>query len=265
MRFSFAALKRKQSSTVERVARGALQAAGVGVAAAGLLGYGVFRLVTWPVRALLSSSNNQRNVASFSYSQRMENSGVPFASTNPFVMLMLRLALPGVSSVVSAVAKKALKRLQQTAAVAEKCFEVTAERAEQMGLVVGPLTDVEDDVTQAGEEQVILTFAVVKETGEVVSTMGKCRITFDSKDKKKVKRVHSFYEKSTNGQVVDILLDTSPGLKYSKKGEDDDDDGATRGGGSGGGSGGANRSGSKKASQVLDAEIVEDSSVKNKH
>lgn len=123
-------------------------------------------------------------------------------------------------------------------------MKATAESALRLELVVGSVSDLaEDRSPTTGERLLVLTFPVVDATTQTMLTStAKCRITLDSNNK--ARRVHSFYERPSDGAVVDLYVmqrhdDDSP--------PNDDNDNSSGGGG---------------RRVVLDAEVVQETPFK---
>lgn len=204
-----------------------LKGLGVGVGATGLVAYGAFRLLAWPVRSVWRSVTGQRSKA-LAYSRGPAGPDKP----NPFVAAMLMMAAPGMVSIMQRLSRRLMRQMAESASVAEQSFNETMAAAQQQGWMVGPLTDASEELTREADRQIVLSFNVLDaRTGDVLSSRGRCRITLDGAGK--ATRVHSFFE-TDGGAVHDILLDTDP----VRPDNDDDDDGST------------------KRREVLDAEIV---------
>jgi hypothetical protein len=133
---------------------------------------------------------------------------VPGSGGSSFVRLMVALALPAVGSLMERWSGRVLKSMERNAETAERFFRETAEAAGRRGLLLGPVRDVSEDVTQEGLEQLRLDFPVLAGDGKVVSRRGVCRVTL-GRDGEAV-RVHSFYEQ-LDGSVVDLLVELPGG------------------------------------------------------
>lgn len=130
------------------------------------------------------------------------------ATGNGFVRLMVALALPAVGSLMERWSGRVLKSMERNAETAERYFRETMEAAAARGLVLGPVRDVSEDVTQEGLEQLRLDFPVLTGEGAVVSRRGVLRVTLGKGGE--AVRVHSFYEQH-DGSVVDLLVELPGG------------------------------------------------------
>jgi hypothetical protein len=126
-------------------------------------------------------------------------------TSNPFVRLMVVLALPAVGSLIERWSARMVKSMKRNQEIAERYLEATMAAAGSRGLVVGPVHDVSETVTREGREQLRLDFPVLSAEGAVVSRRGVCRVTLGRTGE--AERVHSFYEQ-TDGSIVDLLLET---------------------------------------------------------
>ncbi len=173
--------------------------AGLAVAVVGLTGYGIVRLATWPIRALLRSRRPEPFIAL---------RGVPrarsFFPENKFVKSMLELGRPAFAYVVDKWAERAMKKLEKNLGVMQESLLKAAENALLSGLVLGNATEVNAERSASGDTQLVLHFAVSDQEGNVVSERGVLRLTVVSK------KVHAFYEKN-NGEVVDLFIGTNFG------------------------------------------------------
>ncbi len=209
--------------------RVAVKALGLATAVVGLTGYGVVRLMTWPVRvraarsvaaccltvqqaALRQREGRGRGRPSASVhvwsAESPRGGGGGGAASNGFVRLMVALALPAVGSLMERWSGRVLKSMERNAETAERYLRATMEAAAARGLVLGPVRDVSEDLTQEGLEQLRLDFPVLTDEGALVSRRGVCRVTLGRGGE--AVRVHSFYEQ-LDGGVVDLLVELPGG------------------------------------------------------
>lgn len=153
---------------------------------------------------------------------------------SPFVGLMFALAAPAVASIMGRLSARLMKRMEKNAALAEEAYEATSRHAQQRGLVLGPLSDANEDLNNNLERQLVLVFPVMNEQGSIISRRGVCRVTLKSDGV--ARRVHAFYEKD-DGSVVDIFVDGTGDVVEPGGGE-------------------KFRGGTQQKNVILDAEIV---------
>ena len=143
---------------------------------------------------------------------------------------MMAISAPAVGDILQRLSKRFMARMEESAALAERCFIDTNSAAQKKGWILGPLNDANEDVTPRAERRVTLKFSVINaSTGEILSQNGTCQIILSGKNK--ARRVHSFFE-TLNGSVKDIYLETNL--------EESESEDSTEG----------------KRSNVVDAEIV---------
>lgn len=195
-----------------------LKTLGLATSIVGLTGYGLVKLASWPLRKGWNAFQ-QRNAGS--NIMRMDDSSfqtsVPGA--NPFFLGMIALGAPAVLSVIEYFNKKALKRLNKSARVAEAVMEDVRRSAEAKGHVISNI-----GIEEADSGKLVLTFTLVDvKKGDVIAKDARCKI-YLSDDALSATSVHAYYELSS-GKVVDVLVVNETMYKVKKeKGDDDDDD-----------------------------------------
>jgi hypothetical protein len=162
--------------------------AGLAVAVVGLTGYGLVRLATWPIRALLRSRRPDPFIAL---------RGVPRESPG-------KLGRPAFAYVVDKYSQRAMKKYTKDLELMRDSLVKASEIVRMSGLVLVSPGEVNPEINRSGESQLVVYFTVSDQEGKVVAERGVLRLTLDSK------KVHAFYEKN-NGEVVDLLVVTNDG------------------------------------------------------